>query len=89
MDIIKRKNEVHDIKIVKDLKDKIEMLKEIEKGGTFKNTTNVTIKKIHEYYNVLQFIYNDEEKIKAVVYFVNTSEMTKNMVIKKVLQKKC
>ena len=68
-------DEVHGTEIVKDLKDKIEMLKKVKNDGTFKKATNVTIKKTHGDYNVLQFIYDDEGKIKAVIDFVNAGEM--------------
>lgn len=68
-------DEAHGAEIVKDLKDKIEMLKEVKNDGTFKKATNVTIKKTHGDYNVLQFIYDDKGKIKAVIDFVNAGEM--------------
>lgn len=68
-------DEAHGAEIVNDLKDKIEMLKEVKNDGTFKKSTNVTIKKTHGDYNVLQFIYNDEGKIKATIDFVNAGEM--------------
>lgn len=68
-------DEAHGTEIVKDLKDKIEMLKKVKNDGTFKKATNVTIKKTHGDYNVLQFIYDDEGKIKAVIDFVNAGEM--------------
>ena len=70
-----KEDKTHGIEIVKDLKDKIEMLKKVKKDGTFKKATNVTIKKTHGDYNVLQFIYNDKGKIKAVIDFVNAGEM--------------
>ena len=69
-----KEDKTHGIEIVKDLKDKIEMLKKVKKDGTFKKATKVTIKKTHGDYNVLQFIYN-EGKIKAVIDFVNAGEM--------------
>lgn len=69
-----KEDKTHGIEIVKDLKDKIEMLKEMKNDGTFKKATKVTIKKTHGDYNVLQFIYN-EGKIKAVIDFVNAGEM--------------
>ena len=65
----------HGTEIIKDLKDKIEMLKEIKQDGTFKEATDVTIKKTHGDYNVLQFIYDDKGKIKAIIDFVNAGEM--------------
>ena len=68
-------DEAHGAEIVNDLKDKIEMLKEVKNDGTFKKATNVTIKKTHGDYNVLQFIYNDEGKIKAIIDFVNAGEL--------------
>ena len=70
-----QEDEVYGREIVKDLNDKIEMLKEVKNDGTFKKATNVTIKKTHGDYNILQFIYNDEGKIKAVIDFVNAGEM--------------
>ncbi len=70
-----KEDKTHGIEIVKDLKDKIEMLKKVKNDGTFKKATKVTIKKTHGDYNVLQFIYNDKGKIKAVIDFVNAGEM--------------
>ena len=70
-----KEDEVHGTEIIKDLKDKIEMLKEVKNDGTFKKATDVTIKKTHGDYNILQFIYNDEGKIKAIIDFVNAGEM--------------
>ena len=69
------KDKLHGREIIKDLKDKIDMLNEMKKDGTFKKATNVTIKKSHGDYNVLQFIYNDDGKIKAIIDFVNAGEM--------------
>ena len=69
------KDELHGSEIVKDLKDKIEILKEVKRDGTFKNATHVTVKKTHGDYNVLQFIYDDTGKIKAIIDFVNGGEM--------------
>ena len=73
--LLARKDKRHGSKIVKDLKDKIEMLKEVKQDGVFKKATNVTIKKTHGDYSVLQFIYDDNDKIKAIIDFVNAGEM--------------
>ena len=73
--VLAEKDELHGSEIIKDLKDKIDMLNEMKKDGTFKKATNVTIKKSHGDYNVLQFIYNDNGKMKAIIDFVNAGEM--------------
>lgn len=66
---------IHGKEIIKDLNDKIEMLKQIKKDGTYKKATNVTIKKTHGDYNVLQFIYDTNGKIKSIIDFVSAGEM--------------
>lgn len=70
-----KKNESHGEIIIKDLKDKIDMLNMMKKDGTFKGATNVTVKKTHGDYNVLQFIYDDQGKIKSIIDFVNAGEL--------------
>lgn len=69
-----KENDEYGKDIIKDMKDKIAMLEEVKKDGTFKEATNLTIKKTHGDFNVLQFIY-EKGKIKAVIDFVSAGEL--------------
>ena len=69
-----KSDELHGNKIVEDLTDKINMLKQLLKDGTFRDITNVTVKKTHGDYSVMQFIY-DGDKIKAIIDFVDAAEL--------------
>ena len=73
--IEKAKNDEHYGKeIIKDLTDKIDMLEQLLEDGTFKDISNVTVKKTHGDYSVMQFIYDGDE-IKAIIDFVNAAEL--------------
>ena len=68
-------NITNDKRIIKDLKDKIEMSKYcIDKFNINEIRNNLTITNCHGDYNLLQFIY-DKGKIKAIIDFVSASKM--------------
>ena len=69
------KADVYGEEIKKDLNDKIEMLKEIKKDQTITKITNITIKKTHGDYNVLQFIYDSNDSIKVILDFATAGEL--------------
>lgn len=73
--IEKAKNdEVNGKDIEKDLTDKNEMLNKLLQDKTFREISNVTVKKTHADYSVMQFIYDGDE-IKAIIDFVNAGEI--------------
>ena len=69
-----KSDKLHGNKIVENLTDKINMLNQLLKDVTFKDITNVTVRKTHGDYSVMQFIY-DGDKIKAIIDFVDAAEL--------------
>lgn len=63
-----------ELKIYKDLEDKISMLKYVKENIDFTDMKYLTFKNTHGDYSVLQFIYK-EDKIEAVLDFVSASKM--------------
>lgn len=69
------KDNIHGKEIKQDLIDKINILNEIKQNQTFPAITNITIKKTHGDYNVLQFIYDSNDNIKAILDFASSGEL--------------
>lgn len=69
------KDDIYGEEIKRDLNDKIEMLKKIKKDQTIIKITNITIKKTHGDYNVLQLIYDPKDNIKAILDFATAGEL--------------
>lgn len=63
-----------DLKIYKDLEDKISMLKYVKDNIDFTDMKYLTIDNTHGDYSALQFIYK-EDKIEAILDFVSASRM--------------
>lgn len=63
-----------DMKIKKDIEEKIKMIKIIKDTIDFSEMKNLTIKNTHGDYNLLQFIYK-EGKVVAVIDFVSACQM--------------
>lgn len=61
-------------KITQDFKDKISMIEQIKTNIDLNEMKNLTIKKTHGDYSVLQFIYEDG-KIKSIIDFVSACKM--------------
>lgn len=69
-----KEDQVHGGSIIKDLNDKIDMLNKLIEENTFRDVSNVSVKKTHGDYSVMQFIYDGDE-IKAIIDFVNAGEL--------------
>lgn len=63
-----------DLKIKKDIEEKIQMIKIIRNTLEFSEMSNLTIKNTHGDYNLLQFIYKDG-KVAAIIDFVSACKM--------------
>lgn len=63
-----------DMKIKKDIEEKLEMIKTVRDTLDFSEMANLTIKNTHGDYNLLQFIYK-EGKVAAVIDFVSACKM--------------
>ena len=66
-------NEI-DMKIKKDVEEKIDMIKTVRDTLEFSEMSNLTIKNTHGDYNLLQFIYKNG-KVAAVIDFVSSCQM--------------
>lgn len=69
-----KEDKLHGESIIKDLNDKIDILNKLIEENTFRDVSNVSVKKTHGDYSVMQFIYDGDE-IKAIIDFVNAGEM--------------
>lgn len=67
-------NDKEDLKIKKDILDKIDMIKDIKDRVDFNGMNNLTVENTHGDYNVMQFIYKDKH-INAVIDFVSACKM--------------
>lgn len=67
-------NKTNNYKIIKDLKDKIEMLNYLKDNFDFKNFDKLTSLNTHGDYSVLQFIYKDN-KINSIIDFASACNM--------------
>ncbi len=74
-DLLKIANEQNKSDIVQDLSYKIEMLKNVKKEFSLNELSNLTCLNTHGDYNVLQCIYGDDNKIKAVLDFASACKM--------------
>ena len=71
--MLDEKNET-DMKIKKDIEEKLEMIKKVRDTLDFSEMSNLTIKNTHGDYNLLQFIYK-EGKVVTVIDFVSSCKM--------------
>ena len=62
-------------KIKDDIVFKKQLLKELGKNEELKGLSNITHKVSHGDYSSLQFIYNDEYKIKAIIDFIKVKKL--------------
>lgn len=74
-DLLKIAKEQNKSDIVQDLSYKIEMLKNVKKEFSLDELSNLTCLNTHGDYNVLQCIYGDDNKIKAVLDFASACKM--------------
>lgn len=72
--LLAKKDNIYGEEIKRDLIDKINILNEIKQNKMF-SINNITIKKTHGDYNVLQFIYDSNNKIKAILDFSTSGEL--------------
>lgn len=73
--LVAEKDNIYGEKIKQDLIDKINILNAVKQNQTFQAITNITIKKTHGDYNVLQFIYDSNDNIKAILDFATAGEL--------------
>lgn len=73
--LLTEKDNIYGEAIKRDLIDKINFLNEVKQNQTFQAITNITIKKTHGDYNVLQFIYDSNDNIKAILDFSASGEL--------------
>lgn len=73
--LVAEKDNIYGKEIKQDLMGKINFLNKIKQDQTLQTISNITIKKTHGDYNVLQFIYDSNDKIKVILDFATSGEL--------------